>query len=57
LAALDGIEEDLSSSLDALEERVVFILARSGLLIGMVTEDLLTMSLLNLVLSSTVAVF
>lgn len=51
LAALDGVEEDLSSLLDTLEELVVLGAALSSLLIGVVLKDLLAVGLLDLILS------
>lgn len=50
LAALDGIEEDLSGFLNALEEAVVFGAAGGCSLIGVVAEDLLAVSTLDLLL-------
>lgn len=52
LATLDGVKEDVGGLLDTLEELVVLGAALSGLLIGMVLEDLLAVSLLDLVLGS-----
>lgn len=56
LAALDGVEEDLGSLLDALEEVVVLSAAGGSLLIGVVLEDLLAVGTLDLVLGSAEAV-
>jgi hypothetical protein len=44
--------------LDTLEEAVIFVRgSRSGLLVGMVAEDLLAVGTLDLLRSSAVAVF
>jgi hypothetical protein len=51
LATLDGVKEDVGGLLDTLEELIVLGTALSGLLIGVVLEDLLAVSLLDLVLS------
>lgn len=56
LAALDGVEEDLGSLLDALEEVVILSAAGGSLLIGVVLEDLLAVGTLDLVLGSAEAV-
>ena len=57
LATLSRVEKDLSSLLDTLEEAVVFVaLAGSGLLVGMVAEDLLAVGALDLFRGSLVAV-
>lgn len=56
LAALGGVEEDIGGLLDALEELVVLGLARGSLLVGVVLEDLLAVSLLDLLLSGLPAV-
>lgn len=56
LTALDGVEEDLGSLLDALEEVVVLGAAGGSLLVGVVLEDLLAMGTLDLVLGSPEAV-
>ena len=56
LAALDGVEEDLGGLLDALEEVVVLGAASGGLLIGVVLENLLAVSALDLLLSGPPAV-
>lgn len=56
LAALDGVEEDLGSFLDALEEVIILGAAGGSLLIGVVLEDLLAVGTLDLVLGSPEAV-
>lgn len=57
LATLSRVEKDLSSLLDTLEEAVIFVaLAGSGLLVGMVAEDLLAVGALDLFGGSLVAV-
>lgn len=56
LATLDGVEQDLGGLLDALEEAVVLVAAGSGLLVGVVLEDLLAVCLLDLVLGSSPSV-
>jgi hypothetical protein len=48
LAAADGVQKQISGLLDTLEESVVLGLAGSGLLVGVVTQDLLTVSTLDL---------
>jgi hypothetical protein len=58
LATLDGICEGLIGSLDALEERVVFIrLASCCFLVRVMSEYLLTCGLLDLLVGGFVAVF
>jgi hypothetical protein len=57
LTALDGIKEHFGGLLDTLEELIVLGAALGSLLVGVVLEDLLAMSLLDLVLSSLPAVF
>lgn len=56
LTTSDGIGEDLGGLLDALEERVVLVGAGSGLLVGVVLENLATVGLLDLLLSGLPAV-
>lgn len=56
LTALDGIKEDFSRLLDALEEVVILDTTGGGLLVGVVLQDLLAVGPLNLVLSGLVAV-
>lgn len=56
LAALGGVKKDLGGLLDALEELVVLCLTGGSLLVGVVLEDLLAVSLLNLLLSGSPAV-
>lgn len=56
LATLGGVEEDIGGLLDALEELVVLGLTRGGLLVGVVLEDLLAVSLLDLLLGGLPAV-
>lgn len=56
MTALDGVEEDFCSFLDALEERVVLITSRGSFLVGMMTEDLLAVGALDLFLSGSVSV-
>jgi hypothetical protein len=56
LAALDGVKEDVGGLLDTLEELIVVDTTLSSLLIGVVLEDLLAVSLLDLVLSGPPAV-
>lgn len=56
LAALDGVQEDLGGLLDALEEVVIVGPANSGLLIGVVLEDLLAVGALDLFLGGLPAV-
>jgi len=53
LAALCGVKENLGGLLDALEEVVVVGAAGSGLLIGVVLEDLLAVGTLDLLLSGS----
>ena len=58
LTALDGVSEDLVSTLDALEETVVLIgLACGGFLVGMMAEHLFAVSFLDLFVGGFVAVF
>lgn len=57
LAALDGIEEDLGSLLNTLEEAIVFSAAGSCLLVRVMAEDLLAMCALDLLLGCLVAIF
>ena len=56
LAALDGVGQDLSGLLDALEEGVVLGGAGGGLLVWVVAEDLLAVGALDLLLGGLVAV-
>lgn len=56
LAALDGVEENLGGLLDALEEVIILGTAGGGLLVGVMLEDLLAVSTLDLLLGSLVAV-
>lgn len=56
LATLDGFHEDVGGLLDALEELVVLGLTKGGLLVGVVLQDLLAVSLLDLLLGSPPAV-
>jgi hypothetical protein len=56
LGTFDRVEEDFSGFLDTLEEAVVFGVTRGGFLVGVVTENLLAMSTLDLLFSSLVAV-
>lgn len=57
MTTLGGVKKDLSSFLNTLEEAVVFVaLAGSGLLVGMVAEDLLAVGALDLFGGSLVAV-
>lgn len=56
LAASDGVEQNVGSLLDALEELVVLGTAQGSLLIGVVLEDLLAVGLLDLLLGGLVAV-
>lgn len=56
LAALGGVEQDIGGLLNALEELVVLGLAGGGLLIRVVLEDLLAVSLLDLLLGGLPAV-
>lgn len=56
LAALGGVEKDLGGLLDALEELVVLGLTGGSLLVGVVLENLLAVSLLDLLLSGSPAV-
>jgi hypothetical protein len=48
LATLDRICEDLGCLLNTLEEAIILRIASSGLLIGMVTKNLLAVSTLDL---------
>jgi hypothetical protein len=57
LTTLDGIKENFGGFLDALEEAVIFRATSGGLLVGMVTKNLLTVSALDLFFSGLVAVF
>ena len=57
LAALDRIEEDLGGFLDTFEKAVVFGATSSGLLVRMVTEDLLAVSTLDLFFGCLVTIF
>lgn len=56
LAALDGVEKNFGSFLDALEERIVLIASRGSLFVGMMTEDLLAVGALDLFLGRSVSV-
>lgn len=57
MTTLSRVKKNLSSFLDTLEEAVVFVaLAGSGLLVGMVAEDLLAVGALDLFGGSLVAV-
>ena len=51
LPPADRVGEDLVGLLDALEELVVLGLAKGGLLVGVVLEDLLAVGTLDLVIS------
>ena len=57
LTTLDGIKKDLGSLLDTLEKAVIFGASSGGLLIGVMTENLLAVCTLNLLFGSLVAVF
>lgn len=57
MTTLSRVKKNLRSFLDTLEEAVVFVaLAGSGLLVGMVAEDLLAVGALDLFGGSLVAV-
>jgi hypothetical protein len=56
LATLDGIEKDLSSLLDALEEVIILSATSSRLLIWMMAKDLLAVGALDLLFGSLVSV-
>lgn len=56
LAALGGVEENLSGLLDALEEAVILGGASGSLLIWVMAENLLAVGALDLVLRGLVAV-
>lgn len=57
MAALDRIREDFVRTLDTFEERIILvILSGSGLLVGVVFEDLLAVSFLDLLVGRLVAV-
>jgi hypothetical protein len=56
LAALGGVEEDLGSLLDALEEAVILGGASGSLLIWVMAKNLLAVGALDLVLRRLVAV-
>lgn len=56
LTTLDGVKEDFSSLLDALEERIIFGATSSCLLIRVMTEDLLAMGALDLLFGGSVSV-
>lgn len=56
LATLDGIEKDLGSLLDALEEVVILSATSSRLLIWVMAKDLLAVGALNLLFRSLVSV-
>jgi hypothetical protein len=57
LTTLDGVEQDFGSFLNTLEEAVVLGTSSRGLLIRVVTEDLLAMSALDLFFCRLVTVF
>jgi hypothetical protein len=56
LTALDGIEKDLGSLLDALKEAIIFSASRCGLLIRVMAENLLAVGTLNLFFGGFIAV-
>jgi hypothetical protein len=56
LPALNRVQEDFGGFLDAFEEGVVVHTASCSFLIGMVTENLLTVGTLDLLLSGLVAI-
>jgi hypothetical protein len=56
LATLDGIEKDLSSLLDALEEVIILSATSSRLLIWVMAKDLLAVGALDLLFGSLVSV-
>ena len=57
LTTPDWIEQNFGSFLNALEETVVFCATGGCFLIGMVTENLLSVSTFNLLFCSLVAIF
>ena len=56
LPATNGVEQDFSGFLNALEEGVIFGITGSSLLIGVMTKDFFTVGPLDLVLSGAIAV-
>ena len=57
LAALDRVEEDFGSALDAFEEGVVFVTAGGGSFVGVVAKDLFAVGAADLVFGCSVAEF
>lgn len=52
LSALDWVEEGVGGTLDALEELIVLFQSQSGLLVGVMLQDLLSVGPLDLVFCS-----
>jgi hypothetical protein len=56
LATLDGIKKNFGGFLDALEKLIVLSSTNSSLFVGVMLQDLLPVSALDLVLSCTISV-